>query len=80
MTTFKSYIPLIVLLLLANMALAITDMPVIAELQGDHNGAGFGWTLVSLDFNHDGYKDIIVLSAGWGYHIVIDLVLEIYPR
>jgi len=69
MATFKNYIPLIVLLLLANIALALTDMPVIAELQGEHNASGFGYQIVSLDFNHDGYKDIVVLAPfyGWAY-------------
>jgi hypothetical protein len=67
MAILKHLILAIVMMLLSNIALALTDMPVIAELQGEHNGAGFGWTLVSLDFNHDGYKDIIVLSAGWGW-------------
>jgi len=69
MATLKHYIPVIILLLISNMALALTDMPVIAELQGEHNASGFGYQIVSLDFNHDGYKDIVVLAPfyGWAY-------------
>ena len=67
MTTLRYAILPLIMLFMVGKAFALTDMPVVAELQGEHNGACFGWTIVSLDFNHDGYKDIIVLSAGWGW-------------
>jgi len=46
---------------------ALNDMPLLAQLQGEHNMSSFGRKIVSLDFNHDGYDDLIVLSPGYGY-------------
>jgi len=34
-------------------------------LTGEFNGAELGYTLASLDFNGDGYKDLAVLERGW---------------
>ncbi|NLW19439.1 MAG: T9SS type A sorting domain-containing protein [Candidatus Cloacimonetes bacterium] len=44
------------------------DMPLMAEFEGEHHCSTFGHTLVSLDFNHDGYDDLIVWSFAWGYN------------
>jgi hypothetical protein len=54
-------------LLSLNYIYAQNNMPLIAEFQGEHNGASFGYSLVTLDFNHDGYNDLIVLAAGHGW-------------
>ena len=45
----------------------INDMPLIAEFQGEHIKSLFGHKLVCLDFNHDGYDDLIVSSRAYGY-------------
>ncbi|MBW6514099.1 MAG: FG-GAP repeat protein [Candidatus Syntrophosphaera sp.] len=45
----------------------LNDMPLLAQLQGEHNASAFGYSIVSLDFNHDNYDDLIVLSAGYGW-------------
>jgi len=42
-------------------------MPIIAAFQGEHHDSGFGTSLVSLDFNHDGYDDLVVCAAFYGY-------------
>lgn len=55
------------LLLLIPGLHAQNDMPLLAQLQGEHNGSGYGYSLVTLDFNHDGYDDLIVLSTFYGY-------------
>ncbi|MDY0151071.1 MAG: FG-GAP-like repeat-containing protein [Candidatus Cloacimonas sp.] len=49
---------------------AINNMELIAEFQGEHNNSGYGKMLVSLDFNHDSYLDLVVLSPfyGWAYN------------
>jgi len=47
---------------------ALNDMPLIALLEGEHNGSFFGYKLVNLDFNHDGIDDLIVYSMAYGYH------------
>ncbi len=46
---------------------ALNDMPLLAQLQGEHNMSSFGYYIRSLDFNHDGYDDLIVFSNGYGY-------------
>lgn len=46
---------------------ALNDMPLIAQLQGEHNASAFGFSIMSLDFNHDYYDDLIVYSAGYGW-------------
>ena len=44
------------------------DMPLMAEFEGEHHCSTFGHTIVSLDFNHDGYDDLIVWSFAWDYN------------
>ena len=39
----------------------------MAEFAGEHHFSMFGDTNVSLDFNHDGYDDLIVWSFAWNY-------------
>jgi hypothetical protein len=46
---------------------ALNDMPLIAQLQGEHNGSFFGYSMDTLDFNHDGIDDLIVFSMAYGY-------------
>ncbi|MDD2230323.1 MAG: FG-GAP-like repeat-containing protein, partial [Candidatus Cloacimonetes bacterium] len=62
---------LILLLLLISLwwanIYALNDMPLLAQLQGEHNNSGYGYSLVSLDFNHDGYDDLVVLATFYGY-------------
>ena len=62
---------LILLLLLISLwwanIYALNDMPLLAQLQGEHNNSGYGYSLVSLDFNHDGYDDLVVLASFYGY-------------
>ncbi len=48
---------------------ATNDMSVIAEFQGEHHYSGYGHTIESLDFNHDGYTDLVVLSGTYGYTV-----------
>ena len=47
---------------------AQNNMPVLAQFQGEHNASGFGVTMESIDFNHDGYDDLVVWSQFYGYH------------
>lgn len=57
----------VAILLSFGCAHALNDMPLLAELSGEHPHSAFGYSVVSLDFNHDGYDDLVVLSAGYGY-------------
>jgi len=43
-------------------------MDIIAEFQGEHHESLFGSHIVSLDYNHDGYTDMIVLAGAFGFH------------
>ena len=64
----KTYILVLTLLgVLFSPLFAINDMSVIAEFQGEHHRSGYGFTIESLDFNHDGYEDLIVSSRFYGY-------------
>jgi len=50
----KTYILVLTLLgVLFSPLFAINDMSVIAEFQGEHHRSGYGFTIESLDFNHD---------------------------
>jgi len=46
---------------------AQNNMNIIAQFQGEHHGSCFGMSMASIDFNHDGYCDLVVSSPGWGY-------------
>jgi len=55
------------LLVLLNALYAINDMPIVASFQGEHHNSAFGYSMVSLDFNHDGNDDLVVCSPNYGY-------------
>ncbi|HCM15843.1 MAG TPA: hypothetical protein DHW79_07870 [Candidatus Cloacimonas sp.] len=46
---------------------AINDMPIVAAFQGEHHNSKYGYSMVSLDFNHDGHDDLAVCSFAYGY-------------
>ena len=50
------------MILPASRVYALNDMPLIAQLQGEHNESHYGESLVSLDFDHDGIDDLVVYS------------------
>jgi hypothetical protein len=52
---------------IAGVAHAQNSMPVIAEFQGEHHNSKYGYSMVSLDFNHDGYDDLAVGSMSYAY-------------
>ena len=58
---------LIQLLLSITLLDAINDMPIVAFFQGEHHQSSFGRSMVSLDYNHDGYDDLAICSPGYGY-------------
>lgn len=52
-------------LLIATPLSAVNHMDIISTLTDDFNGAEFGASMVSMDFNGDGYQDLIVKSHKW---------------
>ncbi|MDD2230324.1 MAG: FG-GAP-like repeat-containing protein [Candidatus Cloacimonetes bacterium] len=58
---------LVSVLLTACILHAVNNMPLLAQMQGEHNNSGYRYSLVSLDFNHDGYDDLVVLATFYGY-------------
>ncbi|MCB5257096.1 MAG: T9SS type A sorting domain-containing protein, partial [Candidatus Cloacimonetes bacterium] len=54
---------LIPLLLSVTLLNAINDMPIVAAFQGEHHGSFYGYSMVSLDFNHDGYDDVAIAAS-----------------
>ena len=66
----RTHLSLLLLLgVLLTPLFAINDMSVIAEFQGEHHYSGYGFTIESLDFNHDGYMDLVVFSHSYGYTV-----------
>jgi hypothetical protein len=50
-----------------SISYAQNSMNIIAQFQGENHGSCFGMSMTSLDFNHDGYCDLVISSPGWGY-------------
>ena len=67
----KYFVCFLISLMISTTLSALNDMPLMAELQGEHNDSGFGSSMLSLDFNHDGYDDLVVLSPFYGYDYVL---------
>jgi len=64
----KGYLVLIILwYMLFSPLFATNNMSVIAEFQGEHHNSKFGYQIESLDYNHDGYTDLVVFSHSFGY-------------
>jgi hypothetical protein len=67
MRTFKGLTSLIILILCLNALHAVNEMPVIASFQGEHHNSKYGYSMTSLDFNHDGIDDLAVCAFSYGY-------------
>jgi hypothetical protein len=52
---------------MSSIAHAQNSMPVIAQFQGEHHISKFGSSIVALDYNHDGYTDMIVCACAYGF-------------
>lgn len=63
----KATLLFIILFLLFAVLSSQNNMNIIAEFQGEHHTSGYGRSMTSLDFNHDGYIDLIVSSQFYGY-------------
>ncbi|HOU73001.1 MAG TPA: integrin alpha, partial [Candidatus Syntrophosphaera sp.] len=67
MRKLRCAILLILLLMYLSLIYAVNDMTVIAAFQGEHHNSGYGYSMVSLDFNHDGFDDLAVCSPSYDY-------------
>lgn len=67
MTKLRCATLFIPLLMFLNALYAINDMPIVASFQGEHHSSDYGYSMVSLDFNHDGFDDLAVCSFAYGY-------------
>ncbi|HOH48783.1 MAG TPA: FG-GAP repeat protein, partial [Candidatus Syntrophosphaera sp.] len=67
MRKLRFAILLILPLMPLSLIYAVNDMPVIAAFQGEHHDSFYGYSMVSLDFNHDGFDDLAVFSFAYGY-------------
>ncbi|MFA6911443.1 MAG: T9SS type A sorting domain-containing protein [Candidatus Cloacimonadaceae bacterium] len=56
-----------VMILPASRVYALNEMRLVASFQGEHHNSCFGYSMVSLDFNHDGIDDLAVCSLAHGY-------------
>ena len=66
---YKHWIrPLLVILLLLMAGLLFSTpnhLDVMTYMSGEFNGCEFGESIASLDFNGDGYMDLVVSSGSW---------------
>ena len=60
--------------------LAINHMDLIATMYGEFTGNEFGASLVSMDFNGDGYDDLIVKAPLWHPDNLIGQYYEMYGK
>ncbi len=52
---------------------AIDHLDLLTTMSGEFSGSRFGYKLVSMDYNGDGYQDLIVHSQGWNPTGVFDM-------
>lgn len=65
MRTYKLWLLLGIGLLICSPGTGVNHMDLIATLQGEFYGSNFGSSVVSMDYNGDGYDDLIVKSRYW---------------
>ncbi len=61
----KLFIIIFAFLLFCGILTATNHLDIMTSMQGAHNTSYFGSTMATLDFNHDGFDDLIVCSPGW---------------
>ncbi len=61
----KLFIMLLAFLLFFGILSATNHLDIMTSMQGTHNNSYFGATMATLDFNHDGFDDLIVCSPEW---------------
>lgn len=61
----KKIITLTFFLFVSNLLFTQNSMEIIAELEGEHPGARFGFSTTSLDFNGDSIDDLVVTAERW---------------
>ncbi|GAB1366349.1 hypothetical protein MASR1M36_12200 [Candidatus Cloacimonadaceae bacterium] len=44
---------------------AVNRMDLLTRIDGEFNGSKLGHTMVSLDYNGDGYQDLVSLARAW---------------
>ncbi len=61
----KLFIIIFAFLLFCGILAATNHLDIMTSMQGTHNTSYFGSTMATLDFNHDGFDDLIVCSPEW---------------
>ena len=56
---------LVTLLILSISLFCINHMDIMTTMTGEFPGADFGASVASLDYNGDGYQDLVVCERGW---------------
>ncbi|HPT72967.1 MAG TPA: integrin alpha, partial [Candidatus Cloacimonadota bacterium] len=52
----------VIICLSTDLIYSINHLDIMTSMQGAHNGSYFGYSIATLDFNHDGFDDLIVCS------------------
>jgi len=56
---------LFIALLLSGSLFSQNHLDIMTTIQGAHNDCCFGETMATVDYNHDGYDDLVVCSPAW---------------
>ncbi len=64
----KALLLLAILLSMSLQLYCVNHMDLLTTMIGEHDGARMGNSMASLDFNGDGYDDLVVSSPSWGYN------------
>ncbi|MCB5252303.1 MAG: T9SS type A sorting domain-containing protein [Candidatus Cloacimonadaceae bacterium] len=65
MKNFSQLLLILLLILSLGSLAALNQMELLTSMTGEFYGSYFGYSLVSMDFNGDGYDDLIVHSIAW---------------
>ncbi len=62
----KALLLLAIVLGMSLQLYCVNHMDLLTTMTGEHNKAHMGSSMASLDFNGDGYDDLVVSSSAWG--------------
>jgi hypothetical protein len=62
---YKYILTLLIILLFTTILPAQNHMDIMTTMTGEHDFAEMGWVMTTLDWNGDGYDDLVINSIQW---------------